>query len=149
RCYLKAGDSRLAVDDVSGAKQLWSQAIAAGQTYGSDASIIAQRRSQMYTSDCRPSDETLKAISGSYSEQFGDLIGPPAIQQALHALGFYDGRLGGGFSPETRAGIIRFQRAMELDETETLTPLQTVYLVCNAAQTAADPASQTVLGIMY
>ena len=149
RCYLKAGDSRLAVDDVNGAKQLWNSAILAGQQYGSDASIIAQRRSQMYTSDCRPSDETLKAISWSFKEQNGDLINVRAIQQALHALGFYDSRIDGRLTPETRAGITKFQRAMELDETETLTPLQTVYLMCNAAQTANDPSSQNVLGIMY
>jgi len=38
---------------------------------------------------------------------------------------------------------------MEFDETDTLTPVQTVYLVCNAAETARDLPSQNALGIMY
>lgn len=149
RCYLKAGDSRLAVADVGGAKVLWGQAISVGQQYGSEASISAQRRLGMYTSACRPTDETLKAISWDFADQHGELISVLAIQQALQALGFYEGRLDDRLSQDTRNGIRNFQRAMEFDETETLTPLQTVYLICNAATQSNDSGSKNTLGIMY
>ena len=38
---------------------------------------------------------------------------------------------------------------MAFDETDTLSPIQTVYVICNAAQIARDPSSQNILGIMY
>ena len=79
----------------------------------------------------------------------GDLIHMKVVQKALHALGHYDGPIDGGLSIVTRASIRKFQREMEFDETDTLTPMQTVYLLCNAGETARDLASQNALGIMY
>jgi TPR repeat protein len=51
--------------------------------------------------------------------------------------------------PMTRAAIRKFQRETAYDETDTLTPRQTVLVICNAAQIARDASSQNVLGIMY
>ncbi len=149
RCYLKSGDAQLAIGDGDDAERLWSLAIDWGRRYGSQASLIAQKRLQIYTSACEVNPDSLAAISRDYKSEHGDLVGSRVIQQALHALGDYDGPLDGQFTPATRAAAAKFQREMELDETENLTPLETVYLICNAAQTARDVSSENMLGIMY
>jgi TPR repeat protein len=149
RRYLAEGDAALNQRDLEKARERWQRAIDVGRRHGAQASIIAQKRLQTYTLTCHPNDETVKSISRDYKELDGDLIHTRAIQRALRALGHYDGPVNGMLGPMTRAAIRKFQREMAFDETDTLTPLQTVYVICNAAQIARDPASQNVLGIMY
>lgn len=149
RWYLNAGDAALNSGDTRTAREYWQRAIRAGRRFGAQASITAQKRIQTYTLTCHPRDENLKRISRDYKLEHGDLIDMRAIQQALHALGHYDGPINGAFGPITRAAIRKFQREMAFDETDTLTPRQTVYVICTAAQIARDPSSQNILGIMY
>jgi len=149
RWYLARGDAALSGDDIRRARYLWQRAIDKGRRYGAQASIIAQKRLQSYTLTCYPRDPNLKRMSNEYAQLQGDLVDMRAIQQALYALGHYDGPTNGSLGPLTRAAIRKFQREMAFDETDTLTPRQTVFVVCNAAQIARDPSSQNILGIMY
>lgn len=149
RWYLARGDAALSSDDIRRARYLWQQAIDRGRRHGAQSSIIAQKRLQSYTLTCYPRDANLKRMSNDYVALQGDLVDMRAIQQALFSLGHYDGPTNGSLGPLTRAAIRKFQREMAFDETDTLTPRQTVYVVCNAAQIARDPSSQNILGIMY
>jgi len=149
RWYLNAGDAALNSGDTRTARDLWQRAISAGRRYGSQASITAQKRIQNHTLTCHPRRDALKRISREYAQLQGDLVDMRAVQQALSALGHYDGPTNGSFGPLTRAAIRKFQREMAFDETDTLSPIQTVYVICNAAQIARDPSSQNILGIMY
>ncbi|MCE9524203.1 MAG: hypothetical protein K8S25_17430, partial [Alphaproteobacteria bacterium] len=149
RRYLNLGDASLAEGDVDEARRTWLRAIKVGKSVGAQASIVAQKRIQTHTLTCHFTNESLKAISRDYKARSGDLIHMRVIQQALHALGHYDGPINGDLSIVTRAAIRKFQREMAFDETDTLSPVQTVYLLCNAAETARDLASQNALGIMY
>jgi TPR repeat protein len=149
RWYLNAGDAALNSGDIRGARDQWQQAINAGRRFGAQASITAQKRIQTHTLTCHPTSRSAKSISREYEKYSGDLIGVRAIQQALRALGHYDGPINGMLGPMTRAAVRKFQREMAFDETDTLTPRQTVFVICNAAQVARDPGSQNVLGIMY
>jgi len=149
RWYLARGDAALSSDDIRRARALWQRAIDRGRRHGAQASIIAQKRLQSYTLTCYPRDRNLKRMSNDYVALQGDLVDMRAIQQALYSLGHYDGPTNGSLGPLTRAAIRKFQREMAFDETDTLTPRQTVYVICNAAQIARDPSSQNILGIMY
>jgi hypothetical protein len=149
RWYLNAGDAALNSGDIRGARDQWQQAINEGRRFGAQASITAQKRIQAHTLTCHPTTRSAKSISREYLDYKGDLISTRAIQQALRALGHYDGPINGLLGPMTRAAIRKFQREMAYDETDTLSPRQTVFVICNAAQIARDPASQNVLGIMY
>lgn len=149
RQLLNLGDAALAEGRLSRARRWWLRSIEAGKAVGAQSSIIAQKRIQTHTLTCHFTDESVRAISRDYKERSGDLIHLTVIQQALHALGHYDGPINGTLSVVTRAAIRKFQREMAFDETDTLTPLQTVYVICNAAETARDLASQNALGIMY
>jgi TPR repeat protein len=149
RWYLARGDAALSSDDIRRARSLWQRAIDRGRRHGAQASIVAQKRLQSYTLTCYPRDRNLKRMSNDYIALQGDLVDMRAIQQALFSLGHYDGPTNGSLGPLTRAAIRKFQRDMAFDETDTLTPRQTVYVICNAAQNARDPSSQNILGIMY
>jgi TPR repeat protein len=149
RQLLSLGDAALAQGRNRRARRYWSQAIEVGKAVGAQAAIVAQKRIQTHTLTCHFTDESLKAISRDYKRLSGDLIHMRVIQQALHALGHYDGPNNGVLGIMTRAAIRKFQREMAFDETDTLNPLQTVYLICNAAETTRDLASQNALGIMY
>lgn len=149
RSKLNLGDAALAQGDLKSAQLYWMDAIQAGRATGSQAAITAQKRLQTRMLTCNFTPESLKAISRDYKARSGDLIHMKVVQKALHALGHYDGPIDGGLSIVTRASIRKFQREMEFDETDSLTPMQTVYLLCNAGETARDLASQNALGIMY
>jgi TPR repeat protein len=155
RRHLARGDGELnnmrlePYQRVREARRYWQRAINAGQEFGAQASIIAQKRMQAHTLTCHPDDASAKSISREFETYKGDLISMRAIQRALHALGHYDGPINGMLGPVTRAAIRKFQRELAYDETDTLTPVQTVLVICNAAQIARDPPSQNVLGIMY
>lgn len=149
RQLLNLGDAALAEGRLNRARRWWLKSIEAGKRVGAQASITAQKRIQTHTLTCHFTGESVKAISRDYKERSGDLIHLRVIQEALHALGHYDGPVNGVLSVQTRAAIRKFQREMAFDETDTLTPLQTVYVICNAAETARDLSSTNALGIMY
>jgi peptidoglycan hydrolase-like protein with peptidoglycan-binding domain len=149
RQLLNLGDAALAEGRLNRARRWWLRSIEAGKAVGAQASIMAQKRIQTHTLTCHFTGESVKAISRDYKDRSGDLIHLRVIQEALRALGHYDGPVNGTLSVVTRAAIRKFQREMAFDETETLTPLQTVYVICNAAETARDLSSTNALGIMY
>lgn len=148
RSLLAQGDARVGdglnrahLDNALG---LWLQSVNEGLNAGAQASLTAQKRIQMYTLTClfdEPS-EIDKIVSHP-------LVNVKAQQQALTALGDYTGPLNGELSPLMRSAIRRFQRDMAWDATGELKPHQILYLMCNAAETARDPISQTRLGLMY
>ena len=149
RQALNLGDAALAGGDLKAAREFWLQAIDYGKLVGAQTALTAQKRLQTRTLTCNFTRESLKAISRDYEARKGDLVQVKVIQQALRALGHYEGPISGKAGPATRAAIRKFQREMEFDETDALSPLQTVYLICNAAETARDLGSQNALGIMY
>jgi TPR repeat protein len=151
RQALKLGDAELAKANLTEARICWRKAIELGKSDpdGTQSAIIAQKRLQTNTLTCKHSPESLAAISRDYRARSGDLIRMEVIQQALAALGHYDGPLNGQLDLQTRAGIRKFQREMEFDETDMLNPYETTVLMCNAAETAHDVASQNALGVMY
>jgi TPR repeat protein len=78
-----------------------------------------------------------------------DQIDLKVRQRALKALGHYNGGIDGQAGPATRRAIRDFQRYINVNETGRLNNLETVKLLCNAAQTAEHADSQNILGIMY
>lgn len=159
RQALKYGDAAAAKDEKEQARACWRKAIElakespdgkpAVDADGATAAILAQKRLQTNETTCKWTKESVAAISRDYKARSGDLIHVKVLQQALKALGHYDGDRDGQLSQQTRAAMRKFQREREEDETDTLTPEQTVALICNAAETARDLEAQTTLGIMY
>ena len=159
RQALKYGDAASAEGDKEKARVCWRKAIELAtesndgkppvDPEGATAAIIAQKRLQTNETTCKTSADGLAAISRDYKARSGDLIHVRVLQQALRALGHYEGNLDGELSPQTRAAIRKFQREREEDETDTLTPEQNVSLICSAAETSRDLVSETTLGIMY
>ncbi len=161
RQALKLGDAALANGEIDRARACWRKAISLTQSDpenanpdsfdpdGVPSSIVAQQRLQNYGSTCKWTPESLARISRDHKAYSGDLLPVQVLQRALSALGHYEGDFDGELSPRTRAAIRKFQRQREEDETDTLTPLQTTLLVCNAAETPGDSYSKNTLGLMY
>lgn len=159
RQALKYGDAADADNDKEKARACWRKAIELAKPGvdgtppvdpdGAPAAILAQKRLQTNETTCKWTPDSLAAISRDYKARSGDLIHVRVLQQSLKSLGHYDGDLDGQLSPQTRAAVRKFQRELGEDETDTLTPVQIVRLVCSAAETARDPMSETTLGIMY
>jgi len=146
RQELDLGDAEAAANEFERAREHWEKAIDIGFSTGSQASIIAQKRIQMYTLTSSFSDRTLQALEGAMN---GPLINIVAMQQALCALGYYQGPLDGKITDIMRSAIRKYQRDMAFDETDELPPRQVAFLIANGAETARDEASQTTLALMY
>lgn len=147
RVCLRMGDAMLAAGDVDFALQYFRASIARGRLYGAQASVIASERLRALSLSCEYTTASLARISrGSKGSDFINIIDR---QRALKALGFYRGRVDGNYGAGTRGAVREFQRGIGFDETGVMSPLETVILICQAAENRADVDSQNLLGVMY
>ena len=150
RQALKLGESKYAEGKTDAARACWRRAIQIVKTDDdADAAVAAQRRLQTMTTTCTWSPESLAAINRDYEARSADLITVSTIQNALKALGHYEGPIDGQLSLATRIAIRKYQRERSEDETDILSPLQITNLVCNAAETTRSPMAANTLGLMY
>jgi TPR repeat protein len=147
RVCLRMGDAMLAAGDVDLALRYFRAAIARGRKYGAQASVIAGERMRALSTTCEyTTDSLLEIARGAPGANFIDLA---HRQRALRAMGYYNGPIDNEYGPQTRDSVRRFQREIGFDETGALSPLETVLLICQAAETKSDRDSQNILGIMY
>lgn len=147
RVCLRLGDAVLSAGDVDFALQYYRAAIARGRQYGAQASIVAGDRLRALSITCEYSTASLARIArGTTGDRIIDL---EHRQRALAALGHYSGRVDGKYGAQTRDAVRGFQREIGFDETGALSALETVLLICQAAEAKSDRDSQNVLGIMY
>jgi len=162
RAALKTAEGLLAIGNVREAKRLFEQALSEGRKCGAASAEEAQKRLQALNLTCEYDDESLARISRGVEsmkqdpldepwteDALGDVIKLRARQQALKAHGYYDGRIDGRYGPNTSNAVRHFQREFGFEETGDLTAIETVYLICSAAQTRRDPPSMNTLGVMY
>ena len=154
RCWLHVGDAYFAVDNTDEAQDHWRQALEIGaDAGGAQASLTAHRRLQsaVLERSCPTSLASLARIAYGYetTREDGEVIDLWMRQRALSALGFYPGDVDGAYGPVTRRAVRDFQEDMGFDRTGALTAQETVTLICHAALTARDSASQNHLGVMF
>ncbi|MGF1543780.1 MAG: peptidoglycan-binding protein [Parvularculaceae bacterium] len=149
RYYLHLGDAESALERWSRSRRHYRRAIEIGSPTGSQASIYAAKRIQFQSMTCNYDQTSLARISRDYEKNsLGALIKMKQKQQALRALGYYNGEVDNQHSAATRAGVRSFQADLWFDQTGVLTAEQTVLLICGGAQIAKDVGSQNMLGIM-
>lgn len=149
--YFNLGEADMARGRTAQARSKFEQAIASGRLCGSQYAVLAAKRLAALNLPCEYTADSLAriALDADQNSAGGQVIPLANRKQALKALGYYDGPLDSVYGPNTRAAIQRFERDFGFEETGDLTPLETVYLVCSAAQNANDAQSVNVLGIMY
>ncbi|MEL6359980.1 MAG: peptidoglycan-binding protein [Pseudomonadota bacterium] len=146
RVCLRLGDAMLSAGDVDLALQYFRASIDRGRVYGAQASIIAGDRIRALSTTCEYSTASLANIArGAPGGRFIDL---EHRQRALKALGYYNYAIDGTYGRRTREAVRSFQREIGFDETGALSSLETVLLICQAAQAKSDADSQNILGIM-
>lgn len=150
RYYLRRGDAESALRDWDASRDFYRAAMDIGSSVGAQAAIFAAKRIQYQSMTCEYTDESLARISRDYNKNpLGALIEMRQKQQALKALGYYNGKVDNRHGAETRDGVRQFQDDLWFDQKGVLTAEQTVLLLCAAAHVAKDAPSQNVLGIMY
>jgi len=159
RYYLRLGDAELAVGRIDQARDYYQLAVEAGRKYGAQAGLDAARRLSALNLTCEYDAVSIERISNyraplseaepDAGDDGRELISLTARQRALKALEHYNGNIDGKYGPMTSEAVRSFQREFGFDETGALTPVETVALVCHAAQTARDVESQNLLGVMY
>ncbi|MDZ7627601.1 MAG: peptidoglycan-binding protein [Parvularculaceae bacterium] len=147
RVCLRMGDAVLAAGDVDYAFQFYRAAIARGRKYGAQASIAAGDRLRALSLTCEYTTKSLARIARG--QPGSDYINIVDRQRALTALGYYQGSADGKWGEQTRESVRTFQRDLGFDETGALSPLETVVLICQAAEGKGDVTSQALLGVMY
>ena len=145
------GEADMAVGRTTRARSRFERAIEFGRACQSEYAILAGKRLAALNLTCEYTPTSLARISRGYYDnpEGGAIIDLPSRQRALRAKGHYSGVVDGKYGPGTREAVKRFQRELGFLETGDLTPIQTVYLICSAAETHADLKSINTLGIMY
>ncbi|MFZ5618030.1 MAG: peptidoglycan-binding protein [Pseudomonadota bacterium] len=147
RVCLRMGDAMLAAGDVDYALQYYRASIARGRKYGAQASVVAGDRLRALSLTCEYTTASLARIArGAKGSDFINIVDR---QRALKALGYYSGRVDGSWGEQTRESVRNFQREVGFDETGALSPLETVVLICQAAENKSDSDAQNLLGVMY
>ena len=150
RYYLHRGDAESAIERWDESLRFYRYAMNLGSPVGAQAAIYAAKRTQFQSMTCEYGDESLARISRDYSKNpLGDLIQMREKQEALRALGYYNGNVDNRHGAKTRAAVREFQADLWFDQTGVLSAEQTVLLVCAGAQVAKNQNSQNILGIMY
>ena len=149
--HFKKGEAEMAIGNTRTARRRFLRASSVGRVCGSEYAVLAAKRLAALNLTCEYTEKSLARISrgGSNNETGGALIDLKSRQRALQALGHYDGNIDGKYGPKSREAAKRFQREFGFSETGDITPIETVYLVCGAAQNANDVKSMNTLGIMY
>ena len=151
RYWFNRGEAEMAVGNTGLARAFFSEAIEMGRSCGAESAVLASRRLGALNLTCEYSPESLARISrNAYDEGVdGAIIDLRIRQRALEALGHYQGTIDGKYGPQTRRAVSEFQRELGFEETGDLSPLETVYLICSAADNARDRNAKNVLGLMY
>lgn len=147
RVCLRMGDAMLAAGDVDYALQYYRASIARGRKYGAQASVTAGDRLRALSLTCEYTTASLSRIARG--AKGSDYINIVDRQRSLKALGYYSGRADGKWGEGTREAVRNFQREVGFDETGALSPLETVVLICQAAENKSDSDAQNLLGVMY
>ncbi|MEO1252530.1 MAG: peptidoglycan-binding protein [Pseudomonadota bacterium] len=145
------GEADMAVGRTLNARNRLERAIEIGRECQSEYAILAGKRLSALNLTCEYTPRSLARISRGYYDnpEGGAIIDLPSRQRALRAKGHYTDNIDGRYGPATRAAVRRFQRELGFEETGDLTPIETVYLICSAAETHSDLKSINTLGIMY
>ncbi|NHK27954.1 hypothetical protein FF098_008570 [Parvularcula flava] len=145
------GEAEMARGALDTARAYFSQAITVGRTCGSEFAVMSSKRLGALNLTCEYTPDSLRRIArgGENNPEGGDIIDLIIRQRALKALGHYRDTIDGKYGPNTRAAISSFQREFGFRETGDLTPIETVYLICGAAEIARDVDAYTTLGLMY
>ncbi len=145
------GEADMAVGRTVNARNRFERAISIGRECQSEYAIRAGKRISALNLTCEYTPRSLARISRGYynNPEGGAIIDLPSRQRALRAKGHYSGTVDGKYGPGTRESVKRFQRELGFSESGDLTPIETVYLICSAAETHADLKSINTLGIMY
>jgi hypothetical protein len=152
RHYLNRGDAEIALGFAEKARIFYDWSVIVGSPAGAHSARLAASRLQFLRLSCyaNMNEESLTRIArDNQFNVLGGRIGFKQQQRALKALGYYAGGMTGQPDGATREAVRRFQSALWYEETEVLTPQQTVVLICGAAEIAKDAASQNLLGAMY
>ncbi len=150
RYYLKRGDAESALENWARALNLYRAAMDIGSGVGAQSANYAAKRIQFQSMTCEYTVESLSRIARDYDKNpLGALIAMKQKQQALAALGYYNGKIDNRHGPASREAIRDFQGDLWFDQTGVLSAEQTVLLICGGAQIAKDIGSQNMLGIMY
>ena len=145
RYYLNLGKAEMAVGSTGKARAYFSESIKVGRKCGAESSLQASRLLGALNLTCEYSSESLAKISRD-GDQVIDLR---VRQKALSALGHYQGKVDGKYGQMTRRAVTDFQRELGFQETGDLSPIETVYLFCSAADNARDRNAKNILGLMY
>ena len=145
------GEADMAVGRTVNARNRFERAISVGRECQSDYAVRAGKRLAALNLTCEYTPTSLARISRGYynNPEGGAIIDLPSRQRALRAKGHYSGAIDGKYGPSTRESVKRFQRELGFNESGDLTPIETVYLICSAAETHADLKSINTLGVMY
>ncbi|MEM6537960.1 MAG: peptidoglycan-binding protein [Pseudomonadota bacterium] len=147
----KLGEADMAIGRVVGARVRFNRALSVGRPCQSEYAELAAKRLAALNLTCEYTPESLARIGRDYdlNPSGGALVDIASRQRALKAKGYYEADIDGRYGSGTRAAVRMFQREIGFSETGDLTPIETVYLICSAAQVNADPKSINLLGIMY
>ncbi|MCI5047335.1 MAG: peptidoglycan-binding protein [Aquisalinus sp.] len=148
RYWFNRGEAEMARGNTTLARAFFSRTIEDGRQCGAESAVLASRRLAALNLTCEYSPESLARIARGAGAD-GDIISLEIRQSALEALGHYQGNIDGRYGPQTRRAVSEFQRELGFQETGDLSPLETVYLVCSAADNARDRDAKNVLGVMY
>ncbi|MBD0425758.1 peptidoglycan-binding protein [Aquisalinus flavus] len=145
------GEAEMARGALDAARAYFTQAITVGRTCGSEYAVMSSKRLGALNLTCEYTPDSLRRIArgAENNPEGGDIIDLIIRQRALRALGHYRDDVDGRYGPNTRAAITSFQREFGFRETGDLTPIETVYLICGAAEIARDVDAYTTLGLMY
>ncbi|MEM9170561.1 MAG: peptidoglycan-binding protein, partial [Pseudomonadota bacterium] len=163
--WFNQGEAEMSIGQTYKARTRFRRAMSIGRVCGSQFAVLASKRLAALNLSCEYSRESLARIERDYAlrqsrrgetrdngepeGEGGAIIDLPSRQRALRALGHYDGNIDGKYGPMSRDAVRRFQREYGFTETGDLTGVETVYLICGAAQNANDLKSINTLGIMY
>jgi len=148
---LNLGKAYLAAGNVREARRNLQLANDEGRKCQAEAARQAARLLQALNLTCEYSEASLARISrdARNNPEGGLPIRLRALQSALAAHGHYSYRIDGKFGPRTRDAVRKFQADYGFDQTGDLTPIETVYLICSAAEVKSQARSMNTLGFMY
>ena len=151
RYWFSRGEAEMAVGNTTRARVFFSESIKIGRKCGADSAVLSSKRLGALNLTCEYTSASLARISRNARQnpEGGDIISLSLRQKSLRALGHYQDDIDGKYGPNTRKAVADFQRELGFRETGDLTPLETVYLVCSAAENARDRDAKNTLGIMY
>ncbi|MEO1015769.1 MAG: peptidoglycan-binding protein [Pseudomonadota bacterium] len=149
--HFNRGEADMAVGRIARARDKFTRAIAVGRVCQSEYGDLAAKRLSALNLTCEYTVDSLARISRNYQDnpEGGAIVDLRSRQRALAAKGYYEGAIDGRYGPASRAAARLFQREIGFSETGDLTPIETVYLICSAAQVNADPHAINLLGVMY